>query len=73
MIRSLIESAFETGCLSVESEGLLHQVLMTKSYNSEDLLALKALSEAVKAGRIKREASRKNQLIEFMADSGSIS
>ncbi len=57
MIHALIESAFATGYLSVESEGLLHQVIMTKSYQLEDLKALKALYEAVQAGRIKREAS----------------
>jgi hypothetical protein len=57
MIRALIESAFQTGCLSVESEGLLYQVLTTKSYQSEDLAALEALYEAVRAGRITREAT----------------
>ncbi|MDZ7959617.1 MAG: hypothetical protein RMY34_17325 [Aulosira sp. DedQUE10] len=59
MIRTLVESAFQTGCLSVESEGLLHQVLATKSYQSDDLVALAALYEAVRAGRVKREASSK--------------
>lgn len=65
MIRALIESAFQTGCLSVESEGLLHQVLATKSYQSEDLAALAALYDAVRAGQIKREASS-NLAIEFL-------
>jgi hypothetical protein len=64
MIRALVESAFQTGCLSVESEGLLHQVLATKSYQSEDLAALTALYDAVCAGRIKREASS-NVFIKF--------
>ncbi len=57
MIRALIESAFQTGYLSVESEGLLHQMLATKSYNPEDLADLSTLLDAVHAGRIKREAS----------------
>lgn len=57
MIRTLVESAFQTGYLSVESEGLLHQVLATKCYQSEDLAALSALYDAVSAGEIKREAS----------------
>ncbi|MCG6133409.1 MAG: hypothetical protein MET45_01875 [Nostoc sp. LLA-1] len=57
MIRTLVESAFQTGYLSVESEGLLHQVLATKCYQSEDLAALTALYDAVSAGKIKREAS----------------
>jgi hypothetical protein len=57
MIRTIVESAFQTGCLSVESEGLLHQVLATKCYKSDDLLAVTELYEAVRAGQIKREAS----------------
>ena len=65
MIRALIESAFQTGCLSVESEGLLHQVLATKSYDSKDLAALAALDEAVRAGQIKREASSSSLLMKF--------
>ncbi len=64
MIRALVESAFKTGCLSVESEGLLHQVLATKSYQANDLTALAALYDAVKAGKIRREA-RANIVINF--------
>lgn len=64
MIRTIVESAFQTGCLSVESEGLLHQVLATKCYQSDDLLALTELYEAVRAGQIKREASS-TVLMEF--------
>ncbi|MCX7595936.1 MAG: hypothetical protein N2235_19675 [Fischerella sp.] len=59
MIRALVESAFQTGYLSVESEGLLHQMLATKIYRPEDLAALSALLDAVRAGQIKREASSK--------------
>ncbi len=57
MIRTLVESAFQTGYLSVESEGLLHQVLATKCYQSEDLVDLEILYDAVRTGEIKREAS----------------
>lgn len=64
MIRTLVESAFQTGCLSVESEGLLHQMLAIKCYQPDDLVALKALYDAVGAGEIKREASSK-LLMEF--------
>ncbi len=56
MIRSLVESAFQTGYLSVESEGLLHQVLAAKSYQPKDLTALIGLCDAVRSGQIKREA-----------------
>ncbi|NDJ23355.1 hypothetical protein GS682_17285 [Nostoc sp. B(2019)] len=64
MIRTLVESAFQTGYLSVESEGLLHQVLVTKCYQSEDLPAIASLYDAVRAGKIKREASS-NLLMDF--------
>ena len=57
MIRALVESAFETGYLSVESEGLLHQMLATKIYQAEDVAALTRLCDAVRAGQVKREAS----------------
>ncbi|MHC5938846.1 hypothetical protein [Nostoc sp.] len=65
MIRTLVESAFQTGCLSVESEGLLQQVLATKCWKERDLSALATLYNAVRAGQIKREASSSNLLMEF--------
>ncbi|KAF3890418.1 MULTISPECIES: hypothetical protein [Nostocales] len=67
MIRTLVESAFQTGCLSVESEGLLYQVLTARSYQSKDLIALSALYDAVRVGQIKRESSsRKAMPLEFL-------
>ncbi|MEH2070466.1 MAG: hypothetical protein V7K47_20285 [Nostoc sp.] len=65
MIRTIVESAFQTGYLSVESEGLLHQVLAKKCYQSEDLSTLTALYDAVRTGQIKREASSSNMLMEL--------
>lgn len=55
MIRTLVQSAFTTGCLSVESEGLIRQVLAVKGYRSEDVEALASLCQAVNAGYIQRE------------------
>ncbi|NJL10831.1 MAG: hypothetical protein HC908_13500 [Calothrix sp. SM1_7_51] len=66
MIRVLVESAFQTGCLSVESEGLLHQMLVSKSYQSDDLAALQDLYEGVRSGQIQREASNRDLAIEFL-------
>ncbi len=60
MIRTLVQSAFQTGCLSVESEGLIRQVLAMKVYQSRDLDALVNLCEAVNAGQIIREAPKHN-------------
>ena len=57
MIRTLVQSALKTGCLSVASEGLIRQVLEMKGYEAlEDLEALTVLQEAVKSGQIEREA-----------------
>lgn len=66
MIRALVESAFQTGYLSVESEGLLHQMLATRIYQAEDVAALTRLCDAVRAGQVKREASS-NISVEFLA------
>lgn len=59
MIRALVESAFQTGYLSVESEGLLHQVLGSRSYRTEDLEKIDLLCQALDEGRIKRESPSK--------------
>jgi hypothetical protein len=56
MIRTLVQSAFKTGCLSVASEGLIRQVLEMKGYETSDLEALSTLYEAVNSGKIQREA-----------------
>ncbi len=56
MIRTLVQSAFQTGCLSVESEGLIRQVLAMKVCQSCDLDALAHLFQAVNTGEIEREA-----------------
>ncbi|HBB32127.1 MAG TPA: hypothetical protein DDZ80_26855 [Cyanobacteria bacterium UBA8803] len=56
MIRSLVKSALETGCLSVASEGLIRQVLEMKVYQRSDLEALTVLCDAVNSGQIEREA-----------------
>jgi hypothetical protein len=56
MIRALVQSAFQTGYLSVESEGLIRQMLSVKGYKSADLEALEQLYDAISAGQVKREA-----------------
>ncbi|MBD1867502.1 hypothetical protein H6G00_27020 [Leptolyngbya sp. FACHB-541] len=56
MIGRLVQSAFQTGCLSVESEGLIRQVLAMRGYQSTDLAALERLYDAVHTGQIQREA-----------------
>jgi hypothetical protein len=63
MIRTLVKSAFQTGCLSVASEGLIRQVLVMKGYQSADLEALDTLHQALNAGKIQREARQSVALI----------
>lgn len=69
MIRSLVKSAFQTGCLSVASEGLIGQVLANKGYQSADLDALSSLYNAVNSGQIEREArgAVTQTLVEYVA------
>ena len=62
MIDDLVQSAFQTGCLSVESEGLIRQILATSSCKSSDVQALRNLCEAVETGKIRREAHQKVQM-----------
>jgi hypothetical protein len=57
MISRLVRSAFQTGCLSVESEGLIRQILLVRGYQPSDLTALQDLWLAIAEGQIKREAS----------------
>ena len=56
MICRLVQSAFQTGYLSVESEGLIRQMISIYSYQTTDLLALEELHQAIYAGQVKREA-----------------
>jgi hypothetical protein len=56
MIHKLVRSAFQTGCLSVESEGLLRQMLTIKGCKPSDLAALEELYRAVHTGQIRRES-----------------
>lgn len=56
MIPTLVQSAFQTGYLSVESEGLIRQILALRSCAKNDLDALEVLYEALQKGLVQREA-----------------
>lgn len=64
MISRLVQSAFQTGWLSVESESLIRQVLSIKAYQKRDLEALEELYQAVYAGQVRRE-SRSAMPVEY--------
>lgn len=66
MLQVLIQSALENKCLSVESEGLIRQVLAIGSCNPKDLSALKELQAAIQAGEIDREAQNRFALSQFV-------
>ncbi|MDX2231271.1 MAG: hypothetical protein NW220_16660 [Leptolyngbyaceae cyanobacterium bins.349] len=62
MISTLVKSAFQTGCLSVESEGLIRQMLALRTCPQSDLDALETLYEALQKGQVQREAQGNVQL-----------
>lgn len=62
MLSTLVKSALQTGYLSVESEGLIRQMLTLRSCAQSDLDALEILYEALQKGQIQREARNSMQL-----------
>lgn len=68
MLNRLVQSAFQTGYLSVESEGLIRQMLTIRSYQPADLIALRKLRQALHSGQIKREAKANAELFALPQD-----
>lgn len=68
MLNRLVQSAFQTGYLSVESEGLIRQMLTIRSYQPADLIALQKLRQALHSGQIKREAKANAELFALPQD-----
>lgn len=62
MLSTLVKSALQTGYLSVESEGLIRQMLALRGCAQSDLDALEILYEALQKGQIQREAQNSVQL-----------
>jgi hypothetical protein len=58
MIHRLVQSAFQTGYLSVESEGLIRQMIAVQSYQAADISALEELHQAIHTGQVKRESGQ---------------
>ncbi|HEY9642415.1 MAG TPA: hypothetical protein V6C57_18155 [Coleofasciculaceae cyanobacterium] len=65
MIQRLVQSAFQTGCLSVASEALIRQVLAMQGCQYSDLAALQQLEQAIESGQIQRESSSKTPFASF--------
>lgn len=56
MIEKLVQSALQTGWLSVESEALIRQLLDSHRFQTNESEALKMLNLAVRTGQVKRES-----------------
>ncbi len=55
-IREIVQQALNTGCLTLESEKHLGQLLLSASYTLEDWNAYMSLQLAAMAGSVKRES-----------------
>lgn len=55
LIREVVKDAFALGCLTVEAEEQLRQLLQTK-YDSKDFKAFMLLQHAVASGIIRQES-----------------
>jgi hypothetical protein len=62
MLSTLVKSALQTGYLSVESEGLIRQILSLGGCPQSDLDTLEILYDALQKGRIQRESQNSIQL-----------
>ncbi len=65
LIREVVQEAFVSGCLTVEAEEQLRQLLRTK-YDAKDFRAFMLLQHAVMAGTIRQESrdlARKKQTL----------
>ena len=55
LIREIVQQALNTGCLTIEAEEQLRQLLNTK-YDREDFNAFMTLQEAAMTGQVKQES-----------------
>jgi hypothetical protein len=55
LIRDIVREAFATGCLTIDAEEQLRQLLRTK-YDAKDLKAFMLLQQAVSSGIVRQES-----------------
>lgn len=55
LIRELVQHAFATGCLTIEAEEQLRQ-LLRKKYDAKDLKAFMLLQQAAMSGSVRQES-----------------
>lgn len=63
LIRDVVHHALRMGCLTVEAEYQLKQ-LLTKKYELEDLDAFMTLQQAVYCGCVKQESQDSRKCVE---------
>jgi hypothetical protein len=62
MIREIVQHAFATGCLTIEAENQLRQLLRTK-YDAKDLKAFMLLQQAAMSGSVRQESREQRERI----------
>ncbi|MBW4470983.1 MAG: hypothetical protein KME45_11355 [Stenomitos rutilans HA7619-LM2] len=55
LIREIVQHAFATGCLTIQAENQLRQLLRTK-YDANDLKAFMQLQQAAMSGSVRQES-----------------
>ena len=60
LIRDVVREAFAVGCLSIEAEEQLRELLKTK-YDAKDFRAFMLLQHAVASGIVRQESREKAQ------------
>lgn len=62
LIREIVQHAFATGCLTIEAENQLRQLLRTK-YDAKDLKAFMMLQQAAMAGLVRQESRERHHRV----------
>ncbi|MBW4692654.1 MAG: hypothetical protein KME27_12915 [Lyngbya sp. HA4199-MV5] len=62
LIREIVQHAFATGCLTIQAENQLRQLLRTK-YDAKDLKAFMQLQQAAMSGSVRQESRERHDRI----------
>ncbi|MBW4579456.1 MAG: hypothetical protein KME42_07765 [Tildeniella nuda ZEHNDER 1965/U140] len=62
LIREIVQHAFITGCLTIEAENQLRQLLRTK-YDAKDLKAFMLLQQAAMSGSVRQESRERDDRV----------
>lgn len=64
-ICELVQQAIISGCLSVEAENKLRELLNAQKYDLQDISAFMSLQLAAMAGRVRQESRNISGTLEF--------